>query len=94
MIIPLDPGENQTLSVLLGGQDCKINLYEKSTGTYIDVYIADVPLGTAIKCLDRTVIPLDSYTGFIGRLIFVDNQGTSDPVASGFGTRYELQWLL
>jgi len=38
-------------------------------------------------------MPFDSYTGFVGQLMFVDTQGFDDPISSGFGTRFQLQWL-
>ena len=91
--IPLQPGQNQTLSVLLGGQQCKISVYEKSTGTYLDLFVNDVAIATTVKCLDRTAIPIEPYKYFNGELMFIDTLGNSDPVASGFGTRYQLVWL-
>jgi len=92
-IIPLQPNTPQSVGVLLGSQNYKIVVYEKSTGTYLDLYQGNVAIGTGIKCLDRTAMPFDSYTGFVGQLMFVDTQGFDDPISSGFGTRFQLQWL-
>ena len=93
MIIPLQPGENQTVNVQLGGQQCQINVYEKSTGTYLDLYVSDAPIALSVKCLDRVPIITDAYLGFTGYLMFMDTLGISDPVAAGFGLQYQLQWL-
>jgi hypothetical protein len=68
-------------------------VYEKTTGTYLDLYINELPIATTVLCLDRTPIPIEPYKNFIGSLMFVDVQGSNNPTADDFGTRYLLQWL-
>lgn len=93
-IIPLVATPSQTLTAILSGQNCKINVYEKTTGVYLDLYINNTtPIITCVLCLDRVRVVRETYQGFIGDLAFVDTQGTSDPTNSGFGTRFLLTYL-
>lgn len=92
-IIPLSAVPSQTVSVLLNGLNCRINVYEKSTGVYLDLYVNDAPILTTVLCRDRVQLVREAYLGFIGDLAFADTQGTSDPESIGFGTRYQLVYL-
>lgn len=92
-IIPLTPGQNQTLKAILSDQLCKITLYENSTGLYMDLSVNANVIRTSLLCLDRVQMITDDYLNFIGRLMFVDTEGASDPVSSGLGMRYQLQYL-
>lgn len=92
-VIPLTPGQNQTLKAILSDQLCKITLYENSTGLYMDLTVNAVVIRTGLLCLDRVQMITDDYLGFIGRLMFADTEGFTDPVASGLGLRYQLQYL-
>ena len=94
LAIPLQPGNNQSVSVLLGGQQCRINVYEKSTGVYLDLYVNGMVVAVSVLCLNNVPMMSDQYLGFVGTLMFYDTQGTADPVASGFGSRYQLQYLV
>lgn len=93
--IPLAVNEPaQSLTVMLAGQNCKINIYEKTTGVYLDLFINNTTVITTCSlCLDRVRVVRETYRGFIGDLAFVDTQGTSDPTNSGFGTRFLLTYL-
>jgi hypothetical protein len=91
--IPIASTPSQTLNVTLGAQSCKINLYQKSTGVYLDLSINNVPIVTAVLCLDRVKLVRHAYLGFIGNLGFIDTQGKADPDYTGFGTRYQLIYL-
>ena len=92
-IIPLTPGQNQTLKVILADQLCKISIYENSTGLYLDLTVNANVIRTSVLCLNKVQMIKESYLGFIGRLMFFDTEGNSDPVSSGLGTRYELRYL-
>jgi hypothetical protein len=91
--IPIASTPSQTLNVTLGAQSCKINLYQKSTGVYLDLSIDNAPIITAVLCLDRVKLVRHKYLGFIGSLAFVDTQGKTDPDYTGFGARYVLIYL-
>ena len=88
--IPIKATPSQTLSVILGGQDCKISIRQKSTGVFLDLLVADSPVIMSQLCLDRVMLVRHPYLGFIGDLAFVDTQGVTDPAYSGFGDRYRL----
>ena len=89
-VIPLSPVPNQTLQVVLNGQQCTIGLWTKRTGMYLDLYVNNVLLLGGVPALNMTKIVRDGYLGFIGDLYFYDTQGNSDPTYDGLGTRYTL----
>jgi hypothetical protein len=93
LTIPLQPTPSQSLSIVLANQNCQINVYQKSTGMYLDLAVSNAALIDAVICLDRVRMVREKYLGFIGDLAFVDTQGTSDPVYSGLGARYQLIYL-
>ena len=88
--IALSQVPSQTLTIQLGTQQCTINVYQKSTGLYLDLKVAGTQILNTMLCLDRVALIRESYLGFIGQLFFVDTQGTDDPYYTGFGTRFIL----
>lgn len=88
--IPLLAIPSQTFNVSLGSQPCKINLYEKTQGVFMDVYVLNRPIVQGAICLDRVRIVRHSYLGFVGNLGFIDTQGRDNPVYAGFGSRFKL----
>ena len=93
LTIPLQATPSQSLSVVCAGQNCQINVYQKSTGLYLDLYVSNSPIITATICLDRVRLVRESYLGFIGDLVFADTQGETDPVYSGLGSQYAFLYL-
>ncbi len=93
MQIPVAAKPAQTLNVVLAGQVCKINLYQKSTGLFLDLFVNNVAIVQAAVCLDRVNTIRRAYLGFIGGLVICDTQGVTDPVYSGLGSRYVLIYL-
>lgn len=91
-IVPLDAVASQSLTASLGGQQCAINVYQKSTGMFFDLSIGGVAVVTAMLCMDRVGLVQQPYLGFVGQLAFVDTQGTSDPEYTGLGSRYILTY--
>lgn len=92
-VVPLQAKPAQSISVVLGGQSCKIVLRHKSTGLFFDLYIDDRPVVLCRICLDRTRLIRQKYFGFSGDLFFVDTQGTNDPEYNSIGTRYLLMYV-
>ena len=43
-------------------------------------------------CLNEVGLVRESYLGFVGQLVFVDMQGSSDPTYDGLGSRYLLTY--
>ncbi len=91
--IPLQAVRSQKFTVPLSGQYATISVYQKSTGLYLDLALADKTIVTGVICRDRVKIVRDAYMGFVGDLAFIDTQGTSDPDYTGLGTRYVLAYL-
>ena len=91
--IPIEDTYAQSLRVALGGQPCRIDLRQRSTGLFIDLYINDAPIIIGTACRDRCRIVRSGYLGFIGDLTFVDQQGLADPSSPGLGTRFALCYL-
>jgi hypothetical protein len=91
--VPIQATPSQTFSVTLGNQNCRINLYQRSTGLYCDLYVNDALIIGGVICLNANVIVRDGYLGFVGDLVFYDLQGGTDPVSTGLGARYILVYL-
>jgi hypothetical protein len=92
-IIPITDTYSQALTVQLANQNCRINLYQKSTGFFCDLYINDVLIIGGVICENLNKIVRDAYLGFVGDLAFIDQQGVSDPSSPGLGTRYLFCYL-
>lgn len=91
-IIPLNAVASQKFNVQLSGQNCSINLYQKSTGLYFDLAIDDNTIIESMICLNDVGLVRESYLGFFGQLVFVDTQGTDDPYYTGLGSRFLLTY--
>lgn len=91
--IPIADTFSQKLKVNLAGQDCGINLYQKSTGFYCDVLLGDVPVIVGVACKNTARIVRSAYLGFVGDLAFYDTQGSDDPSSPGLGTRFLICYL-
>ena len=91
--VPLQPVPNQTFNIILGGQYCAINLYQKSTGLFFDLSMNDVSVITCRICRNRVNLLGHTYFGFKGDFQFQDQQGKDDPEYSGLGSRYLFKYL-
>lgn len=70
--IPLTNDASVTLVVTLSGQACRINVYQKSTGKYIDIYVNEKPVVLGVITQTNNRIVRSAYLGFIGDLYFDD----------------------
>jgi hypothetical protein len=93
LYVPAQPIPNQTVNVVLDGQASTLNIYQKSTGLFLDLLLGTVPIVQGIICLNYSLIVRNTYFGFIGDLVWYDTQGNTDPVYTGFGQRYFLAYL-
>ena len=96
LIVPLQAVPNQTVAVPLDGQSCRVNVYQRTSGVYMDVLLdgEDNPVIILnVLCEHANRIIRNAYLGFIGDFVFFDLQGASDPVYTGFGDRYQLVYL-
>lgn len=92
-IIPIADAYSQTLNVQLAGQSCAINLYQKSTGFYCDLYVGGTLVIGGVICQNLNRIVRSLHLGFIGDLCFLDTQGALDPSSPGLGTRFLFCYL-
>lgn len=93
LVVPISAVPSQTLTSQLGGQNCQINIYQKSTGLYLDLFVNNINIVTGMICQDRNAIVRFPYLGFNGDLYFKDLQGTSDPYYTGLGSQYILGYM-
>ena len=89
-IIPLTAVGAQSFTVLLGSQQCAINVYQLSTGLFCDLVANNNDIVSTMLCLNLVGLVRGAYLGFTGQLFFYDTQGISDPDYSGLGDRYQL----
>lgn len=98
MIVPLQALASQSFQVPLNGQACALNVYQKGGDLYLDLSVSGVAIQQGKQCRDRVLIVRHAYLGFQGDLAFVDTQGVTDPVYTGFNpdpaqARYLLVYL-
>lgn len=98
-IIPLQATPNQTLTVTLANQPCRINVYQQSTGLFVDLYVNDAPIKTGMVAWNALRLIRFDYLGFTGDLAFFDTLASppqippTDPVYTGLGAQYVLAYL-
>lgn len=92
-IIPISDNPSQILTVALQGQQCTINLYQKRTGFYLDLYVNNALIIGGVICQNLNPVVRDAYLGFLGDLYFNDTQDSTDPSYPGLGTRYQLIYV-
>lgn len=95
LVIPLTPVPNQAVTTTLGGLKVQLNIAQKWTGLFTDMYVSDVLMLAGVLGRDRRLMVLNAYLGFPGDLMWLDNQGTTDPAYTGIGPdgRYSLVYL-
>lgn len=98
-VVPLAAVPAQTLSVVLGTQNCQLAIYQKTTGLFLDLSAGGQPILNTYICRNASQLLLDrEYLGFVGDLIFVDTQAATlfdgaDPTFDGLGAQYQLVYL-
>lgn len=95
LTVPLQAIPNQTLQTQLNGQACTLNIYQLAYGLFMDVYVGASLIVAGVIGLNATLIVRSAYLGFSGDFVFIDTQGTTDPIYNGFGVggRYQLVYL-
>lgn len=92
-LIPIQPVPSQQLQVVLAGQNCQIAIYQKPQGLFVDLSSNGVTISLATIAQDANPLNPISYSGFLGNLVFTDTQGSTNPVYTGLGSRYQLIYL-
>lgn len=91
--VPLQPIPSQLTKVVLGGQNVQIFIYQKDQGVFVDINSDGVDVVVGVIARDAVPLVCREYAGFIGNLLFVDTQGSSDPSYGGLGSRFSLVYL-
>ncbi len=92
VIVPLTAVPSQSVTIQLAGQSCRIDVFQKTFGVFVDLYIGDAPVVLGVLALNLTFIVREPSLGFIGDFSFYDTAGTADPSYEGLGSRYVLLW--
>jgi len=91
--IPLQPIPAQSFNVSLGGQPCRIVLYQKGDYFYMDLAVNGVAVVQARMVLNGVWIVRYAYLGLSGDLFMADTMGTDDsPGYDALGSRYQLYY--
>lgn len=92
--VPLSPVPSQTLQIVLAQQNCQMAVYQKGTHIYLDLALNGSPVLNCRQCVDQGRLLLGrQYYGFVGDLMFIDTQGSDDPLYTGLGSRWILVYL-
>lgn len=107
-IVPLAANPNETLQIVLGGQNCSIELrtldgYATTDTVSFDgakpylaftLSVSGVSITRTQNCLNRKRLLINrQYLGFVGDFMFIDTQGQDDPQWGGLGTRWQLVYI-
>ena len=92
-IIPIQSVPNQTFSVTLDGQTVTCKIYQRTPGLFFDLSLSGTSIVSGVICRNMVPLVCRDYAGFAGNLIFMDQQGESDPDYTGLGDRYQLAYL-
>lgn len=91
--IPLQAVPSQIVVANLSNQISQIAVYQKLSGLYVNLSVNNALIIGGVIAEDRNRIVRSLYLGFIGDLMFLDNQGTDDPFFEGLGARFTLMYL-
>lgn len=91
--IGLSALKEQTITVTLADQPCRMRLVQRESGMYIDLYKNEVAVALGVPCLYATKIVRYAYLGFVGDLVFLDIEGQSDPSYDGLGGRFRFYYM-
>jgi len=91
--IPLQPEPSQITKIVLGDQNCQIFLYQKDQGLFVDLNSNGVDVVNCVVARNAVPVVCRDYAGFVGNILFIDNQGDADPEYTGLGSRYSLIYL-
>lgn len=92
-LINIGAEPNQEFEVILSGQKCSINLYQRAGRLYLDLTADGAVIIRGAVCYNNTDILQYRHAGFLGNLRFWDTESANDPVYSGIGTRFRLYYI-
>ena len=91
--VQLNITPNQTIKVILNGQNCQLKIYYRFGKMYLDLICNNNVIQQGAVCTNRSAIIQKETNNFAGNLFFVDLLGDTDPTYQGFGNRYSLLYV-
>jgi hypothetical protein len=88
--IPLSAVASQSIAVNIGGQQCVITTRLLNGLQFFSLTSGGVTICNNVLIRNAAPIINAAYTGFAGDFAAIDLQGDTDPVYTGWGTRYVL----
>lgn len=74
LIIPIRPITNQSLNVVLNGQNCTIDLLTRGGNTFLNLFVNNSPIVQGRKLSLTKVVPYEYLqTKFVGNLALLNN---------------------
>lgn len=90
--IPINAVAYQSVKVPLSGQSVQLDIQQRSTGLYMNIWLNNTMIMAGVLCQNKTWIVRKAYFGMPGDLTFVDTKGDDDPNSSGLGDRFILYY--
>lgn len=91
--LPVVATASQTLNAVVNRQFVRLDLYQRSTGLYLNLWQGNALTVAGALCQNLRPILHADYLGLGGDFVFVDTEGASDPTYDGLGTRYRLTFV-
>lgn len=88
--VPLSATASQSLNIVLNQQLVRLDVYQRSTGLFMDVWQNGARVVAGAICQNMNPVIHADYLGLGGDFVFVDTQGTDDPSYDGLGDRFVL----
>lgn len=88
--IPLAAIPNQVINIILGGQDCTLNVYWRQDRLYLDLIANKQPIITGAICENRVDVMQIEHLNFKGTLHFFDSLGERPPHYEGLA---DIRWF-
>ncbi|OUI83459.1 hypothetical protein HK22_08385 [Gluconobacter sp. DsW_056] len=81
---------SQSLNIVLNQQLVRLDVYQRSTGLFMDVWQNSTRVVAGAICQNLNPVIHADYLGLGGDFVFVDTQGAEDPTYDGLGDRFVL----
>lgn len=94
-VVPVQAVPSQVVNVVLNQQQTTLNIYQRGTNVFVDVYSNNALIIGGVVALNANVIVRNAYLGYLGDFAFYDTYGTAtDPQYAGLGSQYILVYYL
>lgn len=90
--IPLLSVPGQSMQILLNNQNCELSFTQRLTRIFSDLTVDGEVIWKGLLCHDRSPMKHFRTQNFVGNMVFIDGEGTEDPLYTGLGSRYRLYY--